>query len=185
MQWLSTDHFIRKKTASSTNWRGPQMRMISQKQVGRGEIQIRDFWYYISWIWLFASTLSQQPLSAWFKTSQNSFPFSPTWTKSRPQSSCHCIIGSGVPKNGEESGAPQWMELSKVCGIRGHCLYIFTTVSTEENGLKVSFSGCTEWQSLKQFSAPVSPVTVSRYISRNHMLSLPKSWYQDTSLSRW
>lgn len=49
------------------------------------------------------------------------------------------IRGSGVPKNhGEESGAPQLTELSKVCGIRGHCLYTFTAVGTEE--LKVSFS---------------------------------------------
>lgn len=49
------------------------------------------------------------------------------------------------------------------------------SVSSKETGLKVSFSGCTEQQSSKQFSAPVLPVTISRYISRNHTLSLPKS----------
>lgn len=51
-------------------------------------------------------------------------------TKELPGS---CIRSSGVPKNcGEESGAPQWTELSKGCIIWGHCLYTFTTASSEE-----------------------------------------------------
>lgn len=94
-QQATSDHFIRKKTASSNNWRGsmsgPQMRRSHRNRQAEEKPRLETSSDDTSaGIRLFASRLSQQPPSAWFETSQSPFPFSPTWTNRRPQRSCQC-----------------------------------------------------------------------------------------------